>query len=177
MTLPPQPDASRYPVGPLPQLPDLERVPASLERFAASLESSVAQWRGLVGARNATDLARTYREDSWNVRQLAHHVAEAHLHGLSRLKSGLTQENYVIVPFDQNAALTLPDADLPVSAALELLEAVNLRWVALLRGVSSTEFARSIVHPQEGLQDLWQLVNKHDWHLRHHLAQARLALT
>lgn len=170
-------DALRFPIGSLPQLPDTERVPATLEHFAASLEDSVAGWRGLVGARNASDLARTYRPESWNVRQLAHHVAEAHLHGLSRLKAGLTQDNYVIVPFDQNAALTLPDAALPVSAALELLEALNLRWVALLRGVSSAEFARQIVHPQEGPQDLWQLINKHDWHLKHHLAQARLALT
>lgn len=169
-------DTVRFPIGPLPQLPVAERVPATLERFAASLEVSVADWRGLVGARTASDLARTYRPESWNVRQLAHHVAEAHLHGLSRLKAGLTQENYVIVPFDQSAALTLPDSNLPVSAALELLEALNLRWLALLRSVESAQFAREIVHPAEGRQDLWQLVTKHDWHLRHHLAQARLAL-
>ena len=169
-------DALRFPIGSLPQLCDAERVPVTLTRFTASLTDTVAGWRDLVGARNAFDLARTYRPGSWDVHQLAHHVAEAHLHGLNRLKAGLTQEDYVIVPFDPNAALTLPDTALPISAALELLEALNLRWLALLRGVPSAEFARQIVHPQEGPQDLWQLVNKHDWHLKHHLAQARLAL-
>lgn len=168
--------AERFPIGPLPQFPAAERVPAGLERLAASLERSVAEWRGLVGARTTSELARTYRENSWNVRQLAHHVAEAHLHGLSRLKAGLTQDGYVIQPFDQDAALILPDTELPVAAALELLESLNLRWLALLRGVESAQFAREIVHPQEGRQDLWQLVGKHDWHLRHHLAQAQLAL-
>lgn len=170
------PDAVRFPLGPLPQLPAAERVPANLERFATSLEAAVAEWRGLVGARTPSELARTYREHSWNVRQLAHHAAEAHLHGLNRLKAGLTQDGYVIQPFDQDAALTLPDADLPVAAALDLLESLNLRWTALLRGVESAQFAREVVHPAEGRQDLWQLVGKHDWHLRHHLAQARLAL-
>ncbi|GAA4020614.1 hypothetical protein GCM10022631_38030 [Deinococcus rubellus] len=168
--------ADRFPIGPLPQLPAAERVPATLEHFAVSLEQSVADWRGLVGARTTSELARTYREGSWNVRQLAHHAAEAHLHGLSRLKGGLTQDEYIIQPFDQDAAILLPDTGLPVAAALELLESLNLRWLALLRGVESAQFAREIVHPVEGRQDLWQLVTKHDWHLRHHLAQARLAL-
>ncbi len=168
--------ADRFPIGPLPQLPAAERSPATLERFSASLEESVAGWRGLTGARTVSELARTYRPGSWNVRQLAHHAAEAHLHGLVRLKGGLTQDGYVIQPFDQDATILLPDTALPLAPALDLLDALNLRWLALLRGVESARFARQIVHPQEGQQDLWQLVTKHDWHLRHHLAQARAAL-
>ncbi len=167
---------AQYPLGRLPQLTAEERVPATLERFAASLEGAAAEWRGLVGALTLSDLARTYREGSWTVRQLAHHVAEAHLHGLIRLKAGLITEEYRIQPFHQAQTLLLPDADLPAASALDLLEALNLRWAALLRGVAADQFAREVVHPQEGRHDLWQLVNKHDWHLRHHLAQARSAL-
>ncbi len=172
----PQDQSAQFPIGPLPQLSAERRRPATLEAFAASLEQAVAEWRGLVGSRTPSDLARTYREGSWNVRQLTHHAAEAHLHGLMRLKAGLTTERSVIQPFDQDQTILLPDADLPVSAALSLLEAINLRWTALLRGVPSHEFERQLVHPQEGPQDLWQLVTKHDWHLQHHLAQAKLAL-
>ncbi len=141
------------------------------------MEEAVAEWRGLVGGLTRPELARTYRPGSWTAGQLAHHAAEAHLHGLMRLKAGLTLDNFVIQPFDQDAALTLPDAALPVSAALDMLDALNLHWTALLRGVESGQFARQVIHPQEGTQDVWQLVAKHDWHLRHHLAQARAALT
>ena len=167
----------RYPIGRLPQLPPDQRTPEALKGFAVSIEEAVAEWRGLVGGLTLPELARTYRPGSWTVMQLAHHAAEAHLHGLMRLKAGLTQDSFVIQPFDQDAALMLPDAGLPVSAALELLSVLNLRWTALLRGVGSDQFARRVIHPQEGPQDLWQLVAKHDWHLRHHLAQAWAALT
>ena len=168
--------AERYPLGPLPQLPAEQRTPEQLEAFASAMQGAVTDWHTLLAGLNAADLARTYRPASWTVLQLAHHVPEAHLHGLIRLKGGLSTPEYVIQPFDQDAALSLPDYDLPVSAALALLDAVNLRWLALLRGVKAEQFDRRITHPQEGSQDLWQLTAKHDWHLRHHLAQARLAL-
>lgn len=169
--------AVQYPLGSLPQLTADQRVPATLEQFAVSLEHTVAEWRGVLGARNSTDLARTYRPDSWNVRQLAHHVAEAHLHGLTRLQAGLTQDGYTIAPFDQEKTLMLASAQLPVTPALDLLEATNAYWLALLRGTESVHFSREVIHSAEGPQDLWQLVTKHDWHLRHHLAQVRWALT
>ncbi|WP_245896086.1 DinB family protein [Deinococcus irradiatisoli] len=148
------PNDPQYPLGGLPQLTDAERVPATLERFAASMEQAVADWRGLVGALTLSDLARTYRPGSWTVRQLTHHVAEGHLHGLIRLKAGLTTDGYTIQPFQQAQTLLLPDAELPVADALGLLDSLNRRWAALLRGVPATEFAREVVHPQEGHQDL-----------------------
>ena len=168
------PEALRFPIGPITDLPTRNR--EALEAAAARMEGAVQEWRARLTGLGEADLNRPYRPGSWTVQQLAHHTADAHLHGLNRLRFALTTEGYVIQPFDQDAWLTLPDAALPVEAALALLDAANVRWAALLRGVDPTEFSRRVVHPSEGEQDLWRLTAKHDWHLRHHLAHARLAL-
>lgn len=164
----------RFPIGPIQDLPT--RDVAALGEVAARMEAAAREWRDLLTGLDDEALTRTYRPGAWTVRHLAHHAADAHTHGLNRLRSGLTTEEYVIQPFDQDAWLTLPDAELPMEAALALLDATNARWVALLRGVDPARFARHVTHPQEGRQDLWRLVAKHDWHLRHHLAQARAAV-
>lgn len=164
----------RYPIGPMQDLP--ARNAEALAAVADRMEDAAGEWRRLLAGLDDAALGRSSRPGAWTVRQLAHHTADAHLHGLHRLRSGLTTDGYVIQPFDQDAWLELPDAALPVGAALALLEAVNLRWGALLRGTPPERFARRITHPQEGGQDLWHLVAKHDWHLRHHLAQVRQAL-
>ena len=166
----------RFPIGPLPALPDAERVPATLHGLANSMAQAVTHWQATLQALTPVDLTRTYRPASWTVQQLAHHTADAHLHGLNRLRHGLTQDDFQIQPFGQSAWLTLADAALPVSVAAQLLEPLNAHWVALLRGTPAGQFDRQVVHPTEGRQDLWQLAVKHDWHLRHHLAHVRLAL-
>ncbi|MPY67509.1 hypothetical protein F8S09_12575 [Deinococcus sp. SDU3-2] len=164
----------RFPIGPIQDLPARDR--AALEAVALRMESTGRDWRNAVTGLDAGALARTYRPGSWTVAQLAHHAADAHLHGLNRLKYGLTVEGYVIQPFAQEAWLGLADAALPVGEALGLMDAANMRWTALLRGTDPAQFTRRVTHPQEGEQDLWRLVAKHDWHLRHHLAHVRLAL-
>ncbi|MFC4426587.1 DinB family protein [Deinococcus navajonensis] len=172
----PQELLHQYPVGRLPQLSAGRRVPATLHGLADTMSASVQAWQSLLSGCTSTELARRYRPGAWTVQQLAHHTADAHFHGLNRLRNGLTSQGYVIQPFDQQAVMALPDYALPVTAAADLMDSLNQRWTALLRGVDSAEFFRRVVHPAEGEQDLWQLVTKHEWHLRHHLAQARLAM-
>lgn len=167
------PTDPRYPLGPLTALPGERRVGASLETFAQSMVQAAAGWRAAVQDLGDADLARRARPDSWTVLQLAHHSADAHLHGLNRLRHGLTEDHFQITPFDQTAWLTLPDAALPPTVALDLMDALNAHWVALLRGLDPALLGHHILHPREGEQDLWQLIHKHDWHLRHHLAQVR----
>lgn len=167
-------DSRRFPIGPIQDLPTRDR--AALEGVAARMEATGREWREVLAGRGVEALARSYRPGGWTVAGLAHHAADAHIHGLNRLKYGLTVEGYVIQPFAQEAWLTLADAALPVEEALRLMDAANGRWAALLRGTDPAQFARRVTHPQEGDQDLWRLVAKHDWHLRHHLGHVRLAL-
>ncbi|ADV68326.1 DinB family protein [Deinococcus maricopensis] len=173
--MPELPDV-RYPIGPRPTLPAEARTPQQLRQFIAAFEHTEAAWHALIEGAPDASLDRPYREGGWNARQLVHHTADAHAHGLNRLKYGLTQEEYQIQPFDPEAWMALPDMHLPVRDALALLHVANVRWLALLRAVNPQTLTRELTHPTEGRQDLWQLIAKHDWHARHHLAQARVAV-
>lgn len=170
------PDPVRYPIGRRPDLAPGERVPAFLPAAARRMEAATRDWRALLSGVGDADLARTYRPGAFTVRQLAHHVADAHLHGLVRLRHGLTEDGFVIRPFDPDDWAALPDMALPVDVALNLLDALTAHWAILLDRTDPAAFAREITHPDEGPQDLWQLVAKHDWQLRHHLEHARIAL-
>jgi len=165
---------ARFPVGPLlpPERPDA----AWLDSFRVSTRDSVAAWRETCSALSAPDLARTYREGSWTVRQLVHHVADAHEHGFMRLRWGLTESVPTILPFDEVTWAALPDYALPPEVSLTLLEAVQTRWLAVLDDLTPDMLDRVIRHPHEGEQTLWRLLAKHEWHLRHHLGHVRLAL-
>ncbi|MBB6097975.1 hypothetical protein HNR42_001398 [Deinobacterium chartae] len=163
-----------YPIGKVTDYATRDR--STLEAVAACMEQTAQEWRSTVQSLPDAELNRTYREGSWTMRELVHHAADAHMHGLIRLKYGLVEDGYVIKPMEQQAWLGLADTRLPPQASLDLLEALNLRWGALLRGLDPAELGREVVHPQEGRQDLWRLIAKHDWHLRHHLAHVRLAL-
>ncbi|MFB9995338.1 DinB family protein [Deinococcus oregonensis] len=174
MTASPHPDPLAFPIGPIPHLAGHDQ--AALEEVAARMLATAQAWRTLLTGLSETELSQRYRPGSWTVHQLAHHAADAHLHGLVRLSYGLAEQPYTIQPMDQEAWLALPTSAAPVQHALALLDALNLRWVAILRGTDPRALGTQILHPQEGQQDLWRLVAKHDWHLRHHLAHAQLAL-
>ena len=164
----------RFPIGSIQPLPTHDR--PALRAVAARMTAATATSQALLAPLDASALARRSRPGAWTVAQLAHHTADAHLHGLNRLRYALTTPHYVIQPFDQDAWLTLPDAGLPVTVALGLMDAVTAHWIALLEGVEVEALDATVTHPDEGPQELWQLIAKHDWHLRHHLAQARQAL-
>jgi hypothetical protein len=88
-----------------------------------------------------------------------------------RFKLGLTEERPTIKPYDQERWAQLPDtAVVPVDVSLTLLEALHVRWVALLRGMSAADFARTFVHPEMGTLSLDQTLALYAWHGEHHTA-------
>lgn len=157
----------------LPERRDAQAV----REYAEGLGVGVAQVRTAVTGLTEPQLASTYRPDSFTVRQLVHHIADAHEQGLMRFRWGLTDDHPVIVPMNQVTWASLADYALPPDVSLRLLEAVNERWMALLVGLDTNALSRTLRHPQEGEQDLWRLLAKHEWHIRHHLAHIRLALS
>lgn len=166
---------AHFPIGPIqyPQTLDAARLAA----YAASLRASALALRPLLTELSEEQLGATYAPGSWTVRQLAHHIADAHEHGSMRFRFGLTQDTPTILPFDQETWARLPDYALVPEVSLRVFEGVTDRWAALLDALPPGDLAREIVHPQEGRQSLWRLLAKHDWHARHHTAHIRMALS
>lgn len=111
-----------------------------------------------------------YRPEGWTVRQLVHHVADSHMNGFIRLKLALTEDVPTIKPYDQDQWATLPDTRLPIDISLRLLDGVHARWVAVCRGMTPEQFARTFRHPELGDLTVDTHLQLYGWHSRHHVA-------
>jgi hypothetical protein len=112
-----------------------------------------------------------YRPDGWTVRQVVHHVPDSHLNAYTRFKLGLTEDTPTIKPYDEAKWAQLEDSrSTPIATSLALLDAVHDRWLRVLRAMSSSDFARTLNHPENGVMNLDQMLALYEWHGRHHVA-------
>ena len=160
----------RYPIGKFSDPGSFDpRLAAShiqdIERLPGQLEAAV---RGL----DEDKLNTPYRPEGWTVRQVIHHVPESHMNAYIRFKLGLTEDNPTIKTYQENLWAKLPDIEAtPVQVSLDLLRALHIRWVTLLRTMTPEQFGRSIFHPEHQKSiTLWYLTAMYSWHGRHHLA-------
>jgi hypothetical protein len=144
--------------------PDERRL--AIDALAVAPEALRAAVHGLTDAQ----LDTPYRPGGWTVRQLVHHVADSHMNAYIRFKLGLTEDNPRIKPYDQDAWVALADSTLPVAVSLDLLAALHLRLVTLLRAASTDAFSRTIDHPENGPMTLDQMLGVYSWHGPHHTA-------
>ena len=138
----------------------------SIERLPESLKTAAEGW-------SDEQFNTPYREGSWTVKQLIHHIADSHMNSLIRFKWGLTEDSPTIKTYDQSAWANLQDVRiLDAKVSLDLISALHLRFVALLKNMSLEDFSRTIFHPEMKKHiSLEQLLALYGWHSEHHLAQ------
>src|SRR5690625_2936405 len=83
----------KFPIGELkvPEQVTLKDINESLEK----IKDYTSRLRDTVDGLSDVELNKTYRDDSWNVRELVHHIADSQLNMYQRLKLALTDENPV----------------------------------------------------------------------------------
>jgi len=156
--------------GTMPDRKQRETSIAQIERLPAELEKMVS---GL-GER---ELESRYREGSWNVRQLVHHLADSHANAYIRMKMALTEDKPTIKPYDQDEWSKLEDArTLPVSSSLDVLRGLHLRWAALMRSMPEEAWSRRLFHPERGEMTLDDMLESYRSHGERHLEHIRAAL-
>ena len=112
-----------------------------------------------------------YRPEGWTVRQLVGHVPDSHANAYIRFKLALTEYEPTIKTYKEDMWAKLPDtAGAPVEVSLQLLSALHARWVALLRGMDASDFARTLRHPELGVLELNRMLALYAWHSEHHTA-------
>ncbi len=158
----------RYPIGPF----SLERTPAEADRAAwlEILEAAPTRLRAAVAGLDEAQLATPYREGGWTVRQVVHHLPDSHLNSYVRFKWALTEDAPVIKPYFEDRWAELPDSHAPPEVSLSLLTALLERWTRLLRAMTAADFARTLVHPESGVQTLSESLALYAWHSEHHIA-------
>lgn len=141
-----------------------------LEEWITILEMFPPQLRDMVSDMKDAQLDTPYRPEGWTVRQVVHHIADSHQHFYIRFKWALTEDNPIIKPYLQEEWAKQPDLKgMPVEWSLRLIEAIHYKLVRLLRGMSSEDFKRTFVHPNDNIMvALDKNVGIYAWHSMHH---------
>jgi len=165
-----QADDLRYPIGKLSLERDVTKEKRST--WIAEIAGLPLSLRRAVQGLSAEQLDIPYREDGWSTRQIVHHLADAHMNTLTRLKLCLTEHEPTIKPFDQDAwARTADVLAVEPHVSLGILDGVHARIAALLGSLAPADFARTFRHPERGPMDVDHTMQLYAWHGRHHLAQ------
>lgn len=164
----------RYPIGKL-QVPEKVTL-ENIQEWLKEIGTYTTRLRETVGSLNEEELSKTYRDGSWTVRQLVHHIADSQLNMYQRLKLALTDENPTVPAFDEEKWAILPDTKLPVETSIKMLEGINERIVFLGRTLFEDQLDRSFMHQKNGKITVATKVAKLAWHEEHHLAHIQIAL-
>ncbi|CEG23797.1 Putative metal-dependent hydrolase YfiT [Planococcus massiliensis] len=164
----------KFPIGKL-EVP--EHVKAEdLNGWFEKIESYTTRLRETVDSLTDEQLGKRYREGSWTVRQLVHHIADSQLNMYQRLRLALTDDNPAVPAFDQEKWAELPDNELPVESSIRMLEGLNERIVALGKHVTEDQLKRVFTHETNGEISVATKLAKLCWHEEHHLAHIKIAL-
>jgi uncharacterized damage-inducible protein DinB len=137
------------------------------------IEQAPTSVRTAVAGLSPERLDTPYRPGGWTIRQVVHHLPDSHLNAYTRFKLALTEDVPTIKPYQEARWAELPDARSgAIELSIALLESLHRRWVLLLRQLSSADYARQLVHPEQGRRmDLNELLAMYAWHGQHHVAQ------
>ncbi|RNF38844.1 YfiT family bacillithiol transferase [Planococcus salinus] len=164
----------KFPIGEL-QVPD--NVTAEhIQEWLEKIGSYTMRLREVVDGLSNEQLAEKYREGSWTVRQLVHHIADSQLNMYQRLKLALTDDNPTVPAFDQEKWTELPDNELPVESSIRMLEGLNERIVALGKNLTDEHLGRVFTHETNGEISVATKLAKLCWHEEHHLEHIKIAL-
>lgn len=164
----------QFPIGKLkvPEHVTTEHV----QEWLGKISSYTARLREAVDGLNDEQLGKKYREGSWTVRQLVHHIADSQLTMYQRLRLALTDDNPTVPAFDQEKWAELPDNDLPVESSVRILEGLNERIVAIGKHVTDEQLKRVFTHETNGEISVATKLAKLCWHEEHHLEHIKIAL-
>ncbi len=138
---------------------------AKLREFPARLEAAV-------GGLSDAQLDEPGGEGEWSVRQVIHHLADAHMNGIIRMKLVLTEEKPILKPYDQEEWARLADTTrAAVGPSMQILKGVHERWSTLLEGLPEPAWQRQGVHLEAGLLTLDGLLATFVGHGENHLQQ------
>jgi hypothetical protein len=160
----------RYPIGAFKR-PEHTTEAQRIDFIAAIAEAPSALDAAVAGL-TPEQIDTPYRPGGWTVRQVVHHLPDSHMNSYVRFRLALTENEPTIKAYDEARWAELADAkSAPIEPSLRLIENLHLRWVLLLRSLSTADWSRTFRHPEIGLMRLDQNLALYAWHGRHHLAQ------
>jgi hypothetical protein len=116
-----------------------------------------------------------YREGGWTARQVIHHMADSHMNAYIRFKWTLTENTPTIKAYDEKAWAETPEVALDPTLSLELLKALHMKWVTLLKLIPTNNLLKEFIHPETKKHvRLDRLVAMYAWKGEHHLGHLQI---
>jgi hypothetical protein len=165
----------RFPIGEL-EVPN-DATLEDVKKWMNEIDSYTTRLTETVGGLNEEELAKTYRNGSFTVRQLVHHIADSQLNMYQRLRLALTDDHPTVPPFAQDEWVILADNRLPVDSSIKMLEGMNTRIVALASSLNESQLNRTFTLQGAGEISVATKLKKLYWHEEHHLAHIKIALS
>lgn len=167
----------KFPIGPFVKQENYSA--EELDSFIRIIDTIPSQFRALVADLSEEALEKKYREDSWTIRQIVHHVADIHYLYYLRIKKAISEpENKELTLIDMNAWSDMPDSlSAPVSGSLLALEGINERFVLFAKSLTEAQLNIRYFHPA---RQVW--FSQKDalaiavWHANHHMGHIKWAL-
>ncbi len=146
--------------------------PIQRQNRIAILEKLPVNLKKAVNGLNDEQLNTPAREGGWTLRQIVHHLADAHMNGIIRMKLLLTESYPTLKTYDQDEWAGLIDSSLlPIRHSVAILEGLHARWTVLLKNLSETQWQRKAYHPENGDITLEDLLVTYAGHCENHLEQ------
>lgn len=146
--------------------------PAERKALIEKIKRLPSQLELLVGGLSYAQLHTHFLADEWTVAQNVHHLADSHMNSFIRIKLILTEDHPTVRPYDQDAwAVTADYAHTPISESLTLLRGLHSRWATLFEHLSEEQWARTGLHPENGVITVEGLLRDYAAHGEGHLDQ------
>lgn len=150
---------------------------SDVSRWISEIREFPKQLKAVLNDISDDQLSNQYREGSWDVRTLIHHMADSHLHGYQRTKLILTEDNPSVSTFEENEWVLLTDNTNRIDDSVQLITGIHNRWSSILSSLTESELNRTMQHPDNGVVPLKQMISLYAWHGKHHLEHIKIALS
>lgn len=178
MQTPEQIERLKFPIGPF--VAPAHVTSDELEALIKIAEDAPGKYRAIAATLTKNDLSKTYREGSWTVQQLFHHVADMEMLHFFRMKKALTENDYkeiTLVSMD-GWAKTYDGIHSDIEDSLNMFESIIRRHVKLMRSLTPEQQQIAYYHPvRKVMLDQKQAIAMSAWHVRHHVEHLKIALS
>lgn len=165
----PAPDSIRYPIGPFKFSDPFDSTDRPV--WLAQLAEAPAKLQAAVAGLSDAQLDTPYREGGWTVRQVVHHLADAHLNWYIRPKVAVTEDVPLTKTYAEQKWAELSDArTAPVESSLKIFEGVTERWCIFFASLEPSAWSRRFQNSEWGTLSVEDVLRAMAWHTRHHTA-------
>ncbi len=116
------------------------------------------------------DLDRKPAPKKWTIRQQVHHLTDAELNLVGRMKKIIAEDNPLLMAYDQDKwADSFLYTNTAVENSIALFYTLRASMTPVLKSLKDADFSRTGIHNENGKMTLMEVLEHTVEHFEHHL--------